>query len=512
MKKNRVNLSSPNIVLPSVFLASVLFMWSNNWHMYARDSIAFSFIVALALAGLLYGASRLTAFLWNKFRLGDSRPMRAVGALLLACLLVGLLISVLRIPFMSFATTTGARKLVGILAVVILFVPLFFARSSFIKFVNLFALASVALSISTIVPGVMGQTGGNVAAGEADGGLSLRRTPNIYLFWQESLNDFEVVDRIYETRFEAEFEPVLEERGFVMYDNVYANSWSTLLSMTDMFSMRLHSVEEKGNLDVSFAARLLIGGDSSNRLFRIMKENGYYTTLITEGNSYYHNGQIGRYLDSTDFTVVDFNVHHFMPLLALNQKVARYAQAGGDNARRVASANGYSGTLKDRVVTAMDNARAANRPLFVSFKGGAAHTPADGTYTWADREEWVTSGAYQGYVKRGMDEAVDIIDMILERDDQAMIVFIGDHGSWRLRGIMDEVDYAGEGVPVLAKFLEGEGESLDSLADDIFKIALAIRLPEGRKDISYGYPMCHVNLFRHIFAYLNDDRALLEDR
>jgi hypothetical protein len=41
---------------------------------------------------------------------------------------------------------------------------------------------------------------------------------------------------------------------------------------------------------------------------------------------------------------------------------------------------------------------------------------------------------------------------------------------------------------------------------------LAIRTPEGAKDISWGLPMSNINLFRHIFAWCNDDPGLLRDR
>jgi hypothetical protein len=53
---------------------------------------------------------------------------------------------------------------------------------------------------------------------------------------------------------------------------------------------------------------------------------------------------------------------------------------------------------------------------------------------------------------------------------------------------------------------------LESLAKDLFGIFMAVRMPGGRKDIAYGFHMSPVNLFRHVFAALNEDPAMLHDR
>jgi len=55
--------------------------------------------------------------------------------------------------------------------------------------------------------------------------------------------------------------------------------------------------------------------------------------------------------------------------------------------------------------------------------------------------------------------------------------------------------------------------TLDEFAQDNFGTLLAIRLPGGeQRDISYGLALNHVNLFRHVFAYLNDDPDILKTR
>ena len=55
--------------------------------------------------------------------------------------------------------------------------------------------------------------------------------------------------------------------------------------------------------------------------------------------------------------------------------------------------------------------------------------------------------------------------------------------------------------------------TLDEFVQDYFGTLLAIRLPGGeQRDISYGLALNHVNLFRHVFAYLNDDPDILKTR
>ena len=76
----------------------------------------------------------------------------------------------------------------------------------------------------------------------------------------------------------------------------------------------------------------------------------------------------------------------------------------------------------------------ALNPQFFMTKIGADHTPSVG-YDYQKREEWVTSGKYQLLVESSMKRLTQIIDKIIESDPDSMIIMIGDHGSWRLRGI-----------------------------------------------------------------------------
>jgi hypothetical protein len=156
---------------------------------------------------------------------------------------------------------------------------------------------------------------------------------------------------------------------------------------------------------------------------------------------------------------------------------------------------------------AIDEGMQRNQPFYIGFKDGATHTPTRG-YTWENKEDWVTGGRYQEVVKKSNQRLVKIVDHIIVADPQSIIILLGDHGSHRLLGIDSGVGELSE----LEAILQKNGESMDSLAKDYFGVLMAIRMPGGVRDISQGYPMSHVNLFRHIFAALSDDMAILKER
>jgi hypothetical protein len=168
----------------------------------------------------------------------------------------------------------------------------------------------------------------------------------------------------------------------------------------------------------------------------------------------------------------------------------------------------FRGSLLERIKVAAQEGMQRERPFYIGFKSGALNTSVRRGYTWKDKESWVSEGRYQEAVERSWRELVEIVDYITAEDPQALIILLGDHGSWRLRQIWSEANNLSE----LEVILQTHGESLESLADDIFGILMAVRMPDGARDISQGYPMSHVNLFRHIFAALSDDATLLRER
>jgi len=238
-------------------------------------------------------------------------------------------------------------------------------------------------------------------------------------------------------------------------------------------------------------------------VYRILKENGYYTIYLTNGKTFYFQVK-GTYLDETDF-LLEFPSFYLLtqPVLDLNRRLSRHAPDPV-----VKGIDKFTGSLFERIQLAIQEGLQRDSPIHLGFKGGAIHTPLAPGYTWRNREEWIAGGRYQEAVKRSRQELKEIVDYIIAKDPQSVIILLGDHGAWRLRKIWTGANNLSE----LETILLENGESLQSLADDIFGVLMAIRMPDGAVDISYGYPMSTVNLFRHIFAALSDDAQILKER
>jgi hypothetical protein len=379
------------------------------------------------------------------------------------------------------------------------------------KPVNIFLSAFIILSLVTGLVDVM-QTP-SMDMQNAKPSISLKKTPNIYLFWQESYHDFETM----EDRFgidTSDLRHYLDKNNFVVYNNVFSNGFYTLLSMAQTFSMQ-HNGISKGNFDVTQQMRNIIGGGDGNEVYRILKENSYYTQCIVLELTDYYFKKREKYLDETDLHLNTF-FGSLLPLINLNPITESLVRsnallANGIKNKFYDRQKDFNGNLPRMVNGAVEEALARGKPLFLGFKAGAVHSPI-ANYSWKkQKNEWVASGTYQEKVKAGNILLMQIVDDITAKDPHSIIILIGDHGAGVFRGIWDDFKKPGD-IKELDAVLKADGESLESMAHDMFGVLLAIRTPEGAKDISGGLPISHVNLFRHIFAWCNDDPMLLASR
>ena len=249
-----------------------------------------------------------------------------------------------------------------------------------------------------------------------------------------------------------------------------------------------------GNEDIRRSGRRLLGGDEDNLLYKTLKNNGYYTAYFTDGSTYIFTEKLA-YLDETDIDDV-LALLALNPIFDLNDRLNKFKKMLMSNIKPLFL---KKLSFPDKITTYISKLLARRQPFFLGFKGGVDHTPSG--YTWLLKDEWVASGSYQKFVETGNKDILEIVNFIISNDKNAFIVLLGDHGSWRLRGLWYDV----QDWQTLKTRLEDCGESIESLAHDIFGVFMAIRRPGGEfKDIAYGYPLSHANLFRHIFASLSN--------
>jgi len=488
---------SPAFTLALAIVTPAIFVWGRNWHKYTWPSMGLSFCVLLAVAVLVYAAARLlSALYYRKAEMlpGWSHRLICFFVCAVVVLIIRFLLSVsfsgVSIAYRWYVVPIGGI----ILAATVVFRAGFRALNLFLAICLLLFFGSGAVNVfqyyrsqqNAVRADSTGIRSQQNAVRADSTRITLKTKPNIYLYWLESYHSLPIMREVYGIDIEPLYD-YLRDRQFFIYDNVYSNSFYTLASMTDLYTMIPQFSPKRGNLDIGPTGHAAISGNEANAVYRMLKDNGYYTIVVDR----YTNAR-GVNLDE------EINTKPILvaPLLDLNKRLPF-----GHN--RV----NYNDTLFRSIKLAMKKGRQRNQPFYLDFKSGANHVN-NKTHTWKDKEKWVTGGIYQELVKISSQELTDIVDYIVAEDPGSVIILLGDHGPWRLHGIWDEANDLSE----LESILHENGESMKSLADDIFGVLMAIRMPDGARDISYGFPMSQINLFRHIFAALSDDAEILKER
>lgn len=487
-------IASPAVVLPLAILAPVTFMLCNNWFRYSFRELFVSFLALVLVCSVILVVGRFVHSRLDRVS-GKSKP---VYFFMFCILLTEVFLFCIELPLQGiFAFENFFTKLI-VTCLVMASLLYFIIKKFGFKPVVLFLVSWLFISVGTGLYSIISTSvlDDEEMLDESEN-IKLVERPNIYLFILESYHGLNTMRDVYHIDTEPLQSYVLS-RGFTIYDNVYSNTSVTLSSMADIFSMRLNMTKEMGLHDIAPIGRELISGGLGNQVYRILKENGYYTIYLTTEEPFNYLRNKGVYLDETD---ADFGfklASVTRPLCELVPRLYRYCYPPDKGTIENIQPR-FRNRLSDNIRMVMEESKNKS-PFFIGFKSGAKHTPSNGSYRWQQKDEWVSSGEYQKAVDKGNQEIFEIVDLIIDKDPSAVIVLVGDHGAWRLRGIW--WDLPAWNIVNLDAVLKQNGESLDNLASDVFGTLLAIRMPEG--NISKGLPMSHVNIFRHIFAALAD--------
>lgn len=329
--------------------------------------------------------------------------------------------------------------------------------------------------------------------------FDLKEKPNIYLYVLESYHPYSIMNTIYGMDTCA-MEKFLNKNDFVSYDDVYSNGKQTLISLYRTFIMDMGNKNSMGNLDVPPSVRGVVGGNKENILFKYLKGQGYTIELFYPTPWYYMFEQ-GEFVDNCNLpknTTSKDNICAFFsntffqgnPLSILyNRLIDKHK----------------TGDITDTVSKIIKNIK-QKEPLFFVFKGGADHSPGD--HTWKKKDSWIASNHYQDLVRKSDEEVKIIVESIVKSDPNSIIILLGDHGPISLRDLDEQTPFGD--MQAMKKNVTSEGYTLKDIADDRFKVMCAVRMPNGKKDITEGYPITLVNLFRHVFSAINNDLSILD--
>ena len=502
--------NSPAPTLGLAMTASCLFMWGQNWHMYTWASLGASLALVLGL-GFLF------LLLFGKLARVCGPPAPRWRTVLLWLLVGWLLVEVLMLLLNAPADQLAASLVsLGIKKTQYLKIPLALAVFAAICLARGFRLLNNVLLMFLFLslggglfniwsaPDVkIAEAGFGEKPTEAGPQVTLKKTPDIFLFFLESYHSPYAMRLIY-GHDSGPMVEYLRGKNFQVYDQTLSNSGGTLTSMADVFTMRPSFHLARGNNDIAQVGRRMIGGSDDNHLYKILKDNGYHTTFLDGGDRYFFRDQ-GPNLDATDIYTGYNESQLFRNLLPLyDLKTRRFWHLAK---WFLAAPGGFQGTLPERVRQAAERGQERGSPSLVCFFGGADHTPILYRGTQEELEAWK-----RVYLNRWVAKADREIKEIIEHLDEvapgAIVILVGDHGARAYRGISGKQD-----IEEIRRQLTERNLTLDEFAQDNFGTLLAIRLPGGeQRDISYGLALNHVNLFRHVFAYLNDDQDILKTR
>ncbi len=480
-----------SLTVPLGFLLCYAFMWSNNAHMFSFISIGISSLVLLATAAILWGGGELWIKISNLIFKKFPRTIYAFNAIIFSgafAFTLGLFaLAVIIVP-------TPIRPVLMMLWAVIFFCLL----GRMTKYLNALMVMVGIISLlrlgGSLILMTQEQAQENMTTQTHIHDVTLVKKPNIYLFWLESYHDFALQESVYNID-TAPMKAYLQKNNFKIYENTYSDGQATLFAFEALFSMGESRAKPLGKLDVMSSVRSLLAGDDRNVVLKNLKDNGYLTQLtFLEHFFYVTGGQRLKNLDVVNYKTNQFTVlHPIIAFIAPSFRTQLFLT--------------HRGSLAEQVKFFTENGLQSGKPFFLTFKGGASHTPVTG-YTYEDAATWLAPSGYPALMKAANKELIQIVDGIIERDPQALIILMGDHGSLRFGPL-----WRGKSVSQFKKQAEAAGIEYKDSVDDIFNVHLSIRLPDGDMyDLAQGHYMSQVNLFTHIFAYLSNNPEVLKTR
>jgi len=115
---------------------------------------------------------------------------------------------------------------------------------------------------------------------------------------------------------------------------------------------------------------------------------------------------------------------------------------------------------------------------------------------------WITT--YKNAVTKSDAALIEMINGIHEKDPDAVVVLIGDHGPHFNKNRFEGTD------DNLNDNIIANGINPLELTRDYFEVFMAVKWPKESK-MAHGY-FSHVNLFRQIFASLANNPSILDSR
>lgn len=305
--------------------------------------------------------------------------------------------------------------------------------------------------------------------GHARGQAKFVHRPNVYLLLLESMHSSRAMEKAYGISTSAA-EDCLASRGFTLYPDTFSNKHSTPLSLKTLLSMSL-----------DFRAR--------PEVLEEFRRNGYKCYFFD--SMFYLSQPYATYINNKNAKMPGwvYIIYSFIgPFLTQSKWLRKLA--GNIDPFETTTPQIPFPVMKRDFQTHLEER--GDSPSLNILHFGAIHF-GDIWYHLRNPAE-----TYLDSYKKAVSQLGEITDAIMSRDPDALVVAVGDHGSYHWRGASD-----GSGAP--EENCRRNGINPADLAFDFFGVLLGIRW--GKLPVPATGPLSHVNIFRWVMATLSGQAA-----
>lgn len=369
--------------------------------------------------------------------------------------------------FLVIVSTYGLEKKILVLSLITAFIfGIFFYKA--VNKIIVFQLILAVLVSARLIPDIYTSlTYSNQWMEQPDAieEVVFKKRPNVYIIQPDGYANFSELKRGYYNFDNKLFETFLSQKKFKLYDNFRSNYYSTLSSNSSLFAMKHHYYNNTQSLKKElFNARKIIVEE--NPVVSIFKNNDYKTFLLLE----------------TPYLLIN-RPNIFYDFSNITLKEISYISRGFS----------FNKDLIDDLKIAIEANKNTNNFYFIE-KLSPSHIPVSNSTTTGkinEREKYINN------IKEANIWLKDIVNMILEKDKNSLIVIVADHGG-----------FVGFNYTTECKIKETDVNLINS----IFTSALAIKWPNEYEQPEFDDKLkTSVNLFRILFSYLSENDTYLNN-
>ncbi len=318
--------------------------------------------------------------------------------------------------------------------------------------------------------------------------ISLKEKPNIYLFLLESYVDINTLKNTFKVDTQI-LERKLNDMNFIIYEDIYSNNNMTTSSLVTLVTM-----------DFPHAPNKVLTGTVDNLLYAYLKKEGYITRYLYR--SKITKAETGILLDIANPDIENDIMYVFTTIsIRLANFIYKYFNIP----------SGLEYNFIEIIQSSIIDIASSNKPNFLHFKiTDKLHVNPNGIAKTFELEKPRYNA---NFLDVNENELFPLLSFIENYDPNAVIILIGDHGFRYTLDTINPRTYSLKNTPETIIKEHNLSFTPQDIIDDNYSTFLAVKMPDyAKQDISFGYKISHVNLFRHVFSAINDDSTFLNNR